>query len=377
LRSIAPEKPPLRARKIEINYQEQSMKLLVLGGTVFVGRHIVETALVQEHQVTIFNRGESNAELFPDVEKLTGDRDGNLAALAEQVREGRKWDAVIDTCGYVPRIVKQSLDLLKDATEQYTFISTVSVYADFSLVGIKEDDPLARLEEETEEITGETYGALKALCEWEVQQAFPSKALIVRPGLIVGPHDPTDRFTYWPHRVAQGGEVLAPGKPHAPVQVIDARDLAEWMLRMVAANRTGTYNAVGPEYPLTLQEVLDTSRRVSGSDARITWVRAEYLLDQGVEPWTDLPLWLHGEEYAGMDSVDISKAVAAGLTFRSLEQTIGDTLGWDDTRSEDLERRAGIPREREAELLEAWHKSAKFNGERKSEPRDVTRERRG
>ncbi|MBN2503217.1 MAG: NAD-dependent epimerase/dehydratase family protein [Anaerolineales bacterium] len=351
------------------------MKLLVLGGTVFVGRHIVETALVQEHQVTMFNRGESNAELFPDVEKLTGDRDGGLDALAAQVEQGRKWDAVIDTCGYIPRIVKQSVELLKDATEHYTFISTVSVYADFSVVGIMEDDPLARLETETEEITGETYGALKALCEWEVQQAFPGKALIVRPGLIVGPHDPTDRFTYWPRRVAQGGEVLAPGKPHAPVQIIDARDLAEWTLRMVTTNRNGIYNAVGPEYPLTMQEVLDTSRRVSGSLARFTWMRPEYLLDQGVEPWTDLPLWLHGEEYAGMDSVDNSKAIAAGLKFRSLEQTIGDTLGWDDTRPEDLERRAGISREREEELLQAWHKSAKFNGERKSEPRSEERRR--
>jgi len=169
--------------------------------------------------------------------------------------------------------------------------------------------------------------------------------------------------------------VLAPGKPHAPVQIIDARDLAEWTLRMVAANRNGAYNAVGPDYPLTMQEVLDTSRRVSGSLARFTWVRPEYLLDQGVEPWTDLPLWLHGEEYTGMDSVDNSKAIAAGLTFRSLEQTIGDTLGWDDTRPEDLERRAGISREREEELLQAWHKSAKFNGERKSEPRSAERRR--
>jgi 2'-hydroxyisoflavone reductase len=337
------------------------MKLLILGGTVFVGRHIVEAALLQGYDVTLFNRGKSNPGLYPDVEKLIGDRDGDLEAL-----KGRQWDVVIDTCGYVPRIVQASTNLLAPAVGHYIFISTVSVYADFSVMGIKENDPVGKLDNETvEEVNGDTYGPLKALCEQVIQEFFPDNALIIRPGLIVGPYDPTDRFTYWPQRIAQGGEVLAPGKPNAQVQIIDARDLADWIVRMLSLDETGVFNAVGPDYVLTMQEILETSKRVSGSDAEFVWAREDFLLEQGVKPWSELPLWLPGEEYFGLDSVDNTKSIRAGLTFRSLEQTIGDTLGWVETRPDDLIPRAGISRQREVELLEAWRKSKYYSGARR------------
>ncbi len=209
------------------------MKLLVLGGTVFLGRHLVEAATARGHSVTLFNRGQHNPELYPEVEKLRGDRDSDLSAL-----QGRRWDAVIDTCGYLPRAVRASAELLADAVDHYTFISSISVYADFHTPAMDESAPVGTLADETvEEVTGETYGPLKALCEQAAERALPGRVLNIRPGLIVGPHDPTDRFTYWPVRVARGGEVLAPGRPHVPVQVIDGRDLAEWTVRMVEARQ--------------------------------------------------------------------------------------------------------------------------------------------
>ncbi|MCI0580200.1 MAG: SDR family oxidoreductase [Chloroflexi bacterium] len=323
------------------------MKLLILGGTLFVGRSLVEAALARGHEVTLFNRGQHNPELFPQVEKLRGNRDGDLEAL-----KGRQWDAAVDTCGYVPRIVRASAELLAGAVNHYTFISTISVYADFSRPGINEDDPVGKLEDESvEEVNGETYGPLKALCEQAAEAAMPGRVLTVRPGLIVGPHDPTDRFTYWPWRVAQGGQVLAPGRPDHQAQIIDVRDLAEWNLRLIEAGQTGLYNATGPDYPLTLGQVLDTSRQVSQSDATFTWVDETFLLAAGVQPWIELPLWLPGEEYAGLHHVEVGKAVAAGLTFRPLPDTVRDTLAWAQTRPADHQWRAGLPPEREQELL--------------------------
>jgi 2'-hydroxyisoflavone reductase len=327
------------------------MKLLVLGGTVFLGRHIVDSALRRGHEVTTFTRGKHNPDLFPDVEKLRGDRDSDLSAL-----EGRRWDAVIDTCGYVPRVVRRSAELLAGAVEHYTFISSISVYADFATPGMDESGAVGTIEDTTiEEVNGETYGPLKALCERAAEESMPGRVLAIRPGLIVGPNDPTDRFTYWPHRIAQGGEVLAPGKPELPTQIIDVRDLAEWNVRMVEQRKTGTYNATGPDYTLTMGAFLEECVRTSGSDARLNWLPDDFLLEKNVAPWSELPLWLPDTtEYAGFNTVDCSRAFTDGLTFRPIAGTIADTLAWDATLPADRELRAGIPRDRERELLQAW-----------------------
>jgi 2'-hydroxyisoflavone reductase len=326
------------------------VKLLLLGGTVFLGRHLVEAAQARDHEVTLFNRGQHNAALFPEVEKLRGNRDGDLAAL-----QGRRWDAVIDTCGYVPRVVRASAELLADAVDHYTFISTISVFANTSTPGIDESGAVGKLADETtEEVTNEAYGPLKALCEQAAERAMPGRVLNIRPGLIVGPHDPTDRFTYWPYRVAQGGEVLAPGRPEYRVQFIDARDLAEWAIRMAEARQTGTYNATGPDYALTLSQVLEECKRQSGSDARFIWVDEKRLLDAGATPWMEVPLWIpeSDPDAAGFSAINCNKAFVAGLTFRPLGETIRDTLAWDATRPADVERKAGIKPEREAHYLQ-------------------------
>lgn len=326
------------------------MKLLILGGTRFLGRALVEAALAMGHEVTLFNRGQSNPGLYPDVEQLHGNRDGGLDVL-----RGRRWDAVIDTCGYVPRVVRASAELLADAVEQYTFISTLSVYAEPGLIGMNESAPLSTLADETvEEITGETYGPLKVLCEQAVTTEMDGRALHVRSGLIVGPHDPTDRFTYWPYRVARGGEVLAPGQPDYPVQFIDVRDLAEWTLRATKAKLTGPYNVTGPANFLTMTQVLDTCRRVSGSDATFTWVSDEFLQAHQVAAYTEMPLWVPGN-YAGFNTVDCRKAIAGGLVFRPLAETVRDTLAWLETRPTDWQWRGGLMPDREAELLHKWH----------------------
>lgn len=328
------------------------MKLLILGGTVFLGRHIVEAALARGHEITLFNRGQRNPELFPEVEKLHGDRDSNLEAL-----RGRRWDAVIDTCGYMPRIVKASAELLAGAVDHYTFISTISVYADFSRPRVDEHTAVGRIEDETTEVVnGETYGPLKALCERAVEQVLPGRTLIIRPGLIVGPYDPTDRFTYWPHRIAQGGEVLAPGRPDRKVQFIDVRDLADWNVRMVEERQIGVYNAVGPTQPITMEQLLHECRAISGSDARFTWVDDQFLIQAGVGPFMEMPLWIPEEapESLVISETSADKAFAAGLRPRPVAETIRDTLAWDATRPANIERRGGLKPERERELLRAW-----------------------
>lgn len=331
------------------------MKLLILGGTMFLGRHLVLAALARGHVVTLFNRGKTNPDLFPEIEKIRGDRKVSLEPLA-----GRRFDAVIDTCGYVPRVAGMAARALAPLVEHYTFISSISVYADMRTAGQDEDAPLATLADETtEEVTGETYGGLKALCEKVVVEVLPGRALVVRPGLISGPHDPTDRFTYWPVRVERGGEVLAPAPPAATTQHIDARDLAEWTIRAVEARSTGVFNATGPGYPLTWREILETCRRVSGSDATFTWVSAEFLAERGVAPWSEIPLWVPEEE-SGMLNVSVKRAVAAGLTCRPLAVTVQDTLDWHATRpapADALQKpalRSGLPPGREAEVLAAW-----------------------
>lgn len=329
------------------------MRILILGGTVFLGRATVEAGLARGHELTLFNRGKQNADLFPAVEKLRGDRDGDLSAL-----KGRHWDAVIDPSGYFPRLVRASAAFLAAAADHYTFISSVSVFADFKTQGMDESAPVATIEDETvEQITGDTYGALKALCEQAAESAFPGRTLIIRPGLIVGPHDPTDRFTYWPVRVARGGEVLAPNRPGYLTQVIDVRDLAAWTVRMVESKKTGVYNATGPDYPLTMERLLQESKQVSGSNARLTWVSEEFLQAQGATPWTEVTLWMPEAGNEGFSTINVNKAIAAGLTFRPLSETIRDTIAWDASRPPETVRRNGIKPEREQAWLAAWHDS--------------------
>ncbi len=314
------------------------MRLLLLGGTKFLGKHVAAAALTSGHEVTLFTRGETNPGLFPEAEHLRGDRDGDLGAL-----EGREWDAVVDTSGYVPRVVAASAQLLAGAVERYVFVSSISVYADFAEPRT-ESSPLARLEEPTEEFRGPAYGALKALCEEEVERALPGRALLVRPGLIVGPDDPTDRFTYWPQRARRGGEVLAPTPPERPVQFIDVRDLAEWIVRMVEAGSTGPFNATGRPGEVTFGALLEAC----GAE-QVTWVDEAFLVEQEVGEWMELPLWIPAGdgEWRDFQLVDVSRALDAGLTFRPLAETIRDVPEWTAT--------AGLTPEREAELLAAWH----------------------
>jgi 2'-hydroxyisoflavone reductase len=328
------------------------MKVLILGGTVFLGRHLTEAAIAAGHDVTLFNRGQHNADLYPDIEKLRGDRDGELDAL-----KGLTWDAVVDTCGYVPRLVRDSASLLADAADHYTFISTLSVYSDFRVKGLCEESAVGTLDDETvEAVTGGsrgTYGPLKALCEQAAEAAMPGRVLSVRPGLIVGPDDPTDRFTYWPVRVARGGEVLAPPTPQAPVQLIDARDLATWVMRMAERNKTGVYNATGPADRLTFAQFLGACNRTAGNKATFIWASPAFLAEQQVAPWRDLPLWVP-EETQGLLQVDITKATAEGLAFRPLAETLQETLMWAQQRPGTYEWQAGLSPKREAGLLAKW-----------------------
>jgi 2'-hydroxyisoflavone reductase len=320
------------------------VRLLILGGTKFLGRHAVDAALADGHDVTTFTRGQTNPELFPDAEHLVGDRDGDLDALRE-----RTWDGVVDTSGYVPRVVRQSAELLRDAVARYVFVSSISVYADFA-EPVNEATPVAELEDpETEEVL-ENYGGLKAACERVVEEVYGERGALVRAGLIVGPYDPTDRFTYWPRRVARGGVVLGPGDPDAPVQLVDARDLGRWLVQLALEGPGGTFNATGPAEPLTFAELLGRSWTAIGSDGHVVWLDDQQVLDAGVQPWSELPLWLPGSEYAGMCRADIGRAVDAGLTFRPLEETILDTLAWDRTVDGD---RPTLTAEKEAEILSA------------------------
>lgn len=327
------------------------MHILIIGGTRFLGRHLVDSALVRGHQVTLFNRGKSNPALYPDLETVIGDREHDLSALF-----GRRFDAVIDTCGYFPRLVRLSAQALRGSAGAYVFISSISVYADFSQPGITEDSPLAVLPADTdpavEEITSETYGPLKALCEQAVQDAFGERAIIIRPGLIVGPHDPTDRFTYWPFRVAGGGDILAPEGPHVPVQIIDARDLADFTLHLIETGAAGVFNATGPDTSLTFGGMLEVCKQISGSDAVFHWASPRFLEENNVAPWSDLPVWVpDSPENAGFSKVSIAKALAAGLTFRPLGETVRDTLTWAATRPLEHPWRAGLTEEREKHLI--------------------------
>jgi 2'-hydroxyisoflavone reductase len=326
------------------------MRILILGGTVFLGRALVDEALRRSHQLTLFNRGQSNPGLYPLVERLTGDRKVDLSAL-----HGRRWDAVIDTCGYLPRVVKVSAEALAYSVEHYTFISTESVYASPLQPGIDELAPAGTLPDESvEEVTGKTYGPLKALCEQAVEAALPGRTLVVRPGLIVGPYDLSDRFTYWPYRVSQGGRVLAPGRPERGVQFIDVRDLAAWVISLVEAGETGIFNADGMPGTVNMQALLEACKSASESDAQFVWASDEFLVKNNVGAWKEMPLWIPetDPDAAGFFSISVDKALAAGLSYRPLFETISDTLAWARTRPADYTWRAGLSREREAHLLD-------------------------
>jgi nucleoside-diphosphate-sugar epimerase len=322
------------------------VKILVVGGTKFLGRATAEAALERGHELTLFNRGETNPTLFPEVEQVRGDRTKNLSALA-----GRDWDAVVDPSGYIPADVRASAEELRDRVGRYLYVSSISVYADFSR-GPTEDSPRAALEDGKPDdelmLPGyDNYGALKALAEDAVTDVFGDRAIIVRPGLIVGPHDPTGRFTYWPHRIAQGGEFLIPAPPDELQQFVDVRDLGGWMVELLEQGASGPFNATHPG--TSRAELVESATRVSASDATPVWTDPDWLVAQGVGQWMELPLWLHNGDSVGMHSADVSRAIDAGLAFRPLDDVVRGTLEQAETTDE-----AGLAPERERELLEAW-----------------------
>ena len=318
------------------------MKLLVLGGTRFLGRALVEAAVARAHDVTLFNRGQTNPDLFPEVEKIRGDRTVDLSALG-----GREWDAVVDVATFLPRVVQLAVDALGDRVGRYVYVSSISAYADLSTPPV-EDAPVAELDDPQSE-SPEDYGPLKAACERVVADAYPDAALVVRPGLIVGPHDPTDRFTYWPRRIAEGGRALAPAPPDAPVQFIDVRDLAAWIVEATERGLSGVYNATGE--PTTFGAVIDACLRVAGGGAEVVWVPSERLVAEGVGEWMELPLWIASPEYAGMQRASVARALAAGLRLRPIGDTVRDTLAWDREREIPRADGVGLAPERERELL--------------------------
>lgn len=342
---------PIRSG-LALAYASKPLRMLILGGTGFTGPHHVRYALERGHRVTVFNRG-NNPEVLPDgVEQLIGDRNGDLESL-----KGREWDVVIDIPSTLPRWVRDAAQLLKDAAGHYVFISTISVYAAHDTPGADETAAVQVLEDpDTEDMRH--YGALKAAAEAEARRAFPGRATVIRPGLIIGPRDPTDRFTYWPVRIARGGEVLAPGTPNDPAQVIDARDLAAFVIRMAEMRVGGDFNATGPDYRLGFGTMLDGICDAIDADARFTWVDSEFLAAQEVAPWSHMPVWIPPSgAYAGFAQRSIAKALAHGLSFRPLADTARDTLDWFRTLPDDRQAalRAGIDAVREREVLAAWH----------------------
>lgn len=337
------------------------LRILVLGGTGFIGPYQVRYAVDRGHRVTVFNRGRRQVGLPDSVEHLQGDRNDDLTAL-----RGREWDVVIDNPTTLPFWVRDAASLLRDSAGQYIFISTISVYGDTSRPGMDETtalaryggtDPMAETLQTLQQNVGALYGPLKALSEQEAERWFPGRTTVIRPGLIVGPGDPTDRYTYWPVRMARGGEVLAPGTPGDPVQIIDARDLAEWTIRMAERRVPGIFNATGPAREMGIGEMLEGMHPLAVEPARLTWVPAEFLAEQNVRPWADMPTWVPPVgNSAGFARVSIARALSEGLTFRPSPQTARDTLEWHRTRpaEQQAQLRAGISAEREAEVLRAW-----------------------
>lgn len=353
----------------------EKLRVLFLGGTGFLGPYMVRHAMARGHDVTLFNRGKSGPDMFPAATNLVGDRYGDLTALEEG-----EWDVVIDTFTYVPRTVRATVDLLKDRIERYVVVSTISVYGQRNEVDMPEDAPVATMpESEVERIqthreVGAYYGAMKALCEQTAEEGMPGRVWNVRPGLIVGPGDATNRFTYWPYRVREGGEVLAPGEPGHYTQVIDVRDLAEFIVLGCEKQLTGAYNAVSPARHFTMGGMLESCKKATESDAEFTWVPSAFLTAQGVSPWGHMPCWVPPEgDYAGFGQLSTAKATAAGMTIRPMEETVKATLAWVDERPAAFRERieaglvpgrggAGLSRAREAEVLKAWHESQAGRG---------------
>jgi 2'-hydroxyisoflavone reductase len=335
----------------------RKLKILFLGGTGFLGPHTVRYALERGHDVTLFNRGRTNNELFPELETIIGNRDPEIDEGLDGLR-GREWDAVIDTSGYVPRIVGASSELLADSVGQYLFVSTICQYDNWAEGGTNgtEERPRATLDDPATEDVRTHYCALKAYCERAAEAAMPGRVTQIRPGLIVGPRDGTDRFTYWPVRMADGGEVLAPGKPSDLTQYIDVRDLARFMVLCLEQELADTYNLV--RNPMPFGELLSTCVDTVNPDARLTWVPADFLAEHDVQPWRDVHLWADsGSAQAGSLTWSADKALAAGLTISPLEDTVRDTLAWYRTLpgERQSELRAGMSRAKEASVLEAWH----------------------
>lgn len=351
LRAAAPPRQPVKP-----------MNLLILGGTRFLGPAIVNAALERGHNIALFNRGKSRPDLFPDLEHIIGNRDPKIDPGLEPLK-GRKFDAVLDTSSYFPRMAAASAELFKDSCDHYLMISTVSVYPDLSLKGITEKDEVGTMADPTSEVmSNESYGPLKVLCENAIEAAMPGRFTSLRPGLIVGPEDPTDRFSYWPLRVRAGGEVLAPGNLTDPVQWIDARDLGEFAIHCIEQKTMGLYNCCGPTNPADMAELVYGCKAVSGGDAKITWVPADFCAAQGLQPWGHLPVWAPGEgPVAGINTVDCSKSIAAGMRSRPLADTVRDLYTWWDSQPDErrAQVRAGMPREQEKAALEAWHKAQK------------------
>jgi 2'-hydroxyisoflavone reductase len=348
-----------------VSRASKGLRILILGGTGFTGPVQVRYALSRGHQVTVFNRGRTHpGELPKEAEQLIGDRNGKLDAL-----KGRTWDVVIDNPSSLPVWVRDAAQILKGNVGRYVFISTISVYADTSKQGMDETAPLAKYKgadamKETQATLraniNDLYGPLKALSEAEAEKWFPGKALIIRPGYIVGPGDESDRFTYWPVRVERGGEVLAPGTSADPIQIIDCRDLAEWTIRLVEQGTVGSFNAVGPKSKLGMGRMLDVIKTTTNSDARFTWVDDKFLTSEKIID--DIPIWTstHGPEI-GYSTMNINKAISKGLTFRPLAETTRATLEWfrKQTAERQMKMRAGLKPEREAAVLAAWHASRK------------------
>ena len=344
----------------------KKLKILILGGTGFTGPHQIRYALARGHEITVFNRGKRPNEFSGRVEELTGDREVNdYKSLAGE----REWDVVIDNPTSFPHWVRDAAAVLKGRTKHYIFISTISVYADSATIGREAKSPLAKYEGKdamAEKITDlranmELYGPLKALSEAEAEKQFPGITTVIRPGLIVGPGDPTDRYTYWPVRLAQGGDVAAPGDGSDPVQYIDGRDLAEWTIRMAEQRAFGIYNGVGPDYELTMAQLLHGIRATNTAGARLHWIPTAFLEKQEVTPWGDMPVWIPGQgESAGFHRNDISASLAKGLTFRPVATTAADTLAWFRTLPAERQAKlgAGISAEREKALLAAYRAEA-------------------
>ncbi len=340
------------------------LRMLILGGTGFIGPAQVEYAIARGHTVTLFNRGRTNPSLFPNVEKLVGDR--NAPNGYDALKGNREWDVVIDNPTTYPRWVRGAADALAGRTKHYMFVSTISVFSDYSKPRMAEDGPLHEPGDPT--ATAMTpagpasYGALKVRSEMDARERFGANVTVVRPGLIVGPGDLSDRFSYWPVRIEKGGEILSPGSPDDPTQYVDARDLGEWMIRLAENRVFGTFNATGPATPTNMAQMLYGIKAVTSSDARFTWVDADFLQANNVRGWSEMPVWQPARGGSlGFMQIDCSKAYAAGLTFRPLADTARDTLAWYHTRPADQQAqlRAGIAPDKEKTVLAAWHARAK------------------